>query len=175
MLTSPANWKFAAKNRWRNNASIAVTPTGGPCWSFLFCHRFAPRSPESRPMVVFKEPGGANSFRRHEPLPRAAKRQLDAEGRGQEDVNFAAFYFLQIAGCDFRLLRQRVLSHSFADALAPDVRPKSANSHPFFFGNRHAPLRRVSLAFMNDTYIVKIFPNPACFRESAKANHVLIQ
>jgi hypothetical protein len=93
-------------------------------------------------------------FSRSQPFPRAAERQLNAKGRGGENVDFPSFNFLKVAGGDFSPFGQGILRQVFADPFPAHVGPENFNPLPFFFGNRHDILHRFYDPKMNDTYIV---------------------
>lgn len=101
-------------------------------------------------------------FGRHQPLPRATKRQLDSKSCGQKEVDFSGFKFLQVARGNLGSFGQFFLCQPFANPLAADIRSENFDSLPFFFGNSHDILHRGSTKNVNDTYIVKTLSDFAC-------------
>ena len=94
-------------------------------------------------------------LKRHEPFPRATESQLDSERGCDEDVNFSAFNFLQVARRNFRPFRQFILCQFFPHPLAAHIGTEDLDSLPFFLGYGHDILHRFLMPKMNDTYIVK--------------------
>ena len=86
---------------------------------------------------------------------RTTKRQLNPERRGEQNVDFPCFNFLQIARGDFGAFGQLLLRPALAHPFAAHVGPENLDSLPFFSGNGHGILHRLYPANMNDTYIVK--------------------
>lgn len=93
----------------------------------------------------------------HQPLPRAAQRQLNPERGRQEEIDFPRLDFLQIACGNFSPFCQLVLRQTLAHPFAAHICAKSFDSPPFFFGNSHDILHRGHATNVNDTYIVKLF------------------
>jgi hypothetical protein len=112
------------------------------------------RRPQSK-IKPRKNQCGILSLGWHHPLVRTAQRELNPEGGGEQDVDFASLDFLQVARGNFGALGQFVLRQTLANTLAADARTKDRDSLPFFSGNRHDTLHRFSAIEMNDTYIVK--------------------
>jgi hypothetical protein len=124
-------------------------------------------SPRSVPISHIKRRSGVGMendnkgaivlLKRHESFPRATKSQLDSEGGCDEDVNFSAFNFLQVARRNFRPFRQFILCQFLTHPLAAHIGTKDLDSLPFFLGYGHDILHRFLIQKMNDTYIVKSF------------------
>jgi len=99
-------------------------------------------------------------FRRCQPVPRTTESQLNPKCRGDEDVDFPGFNFLQVARGYFCPFRQFILCHSFAHPFPAHISAENFDSLPFFLGKRHDILHRFLMVAMNDTYIVKCFLIP---------------
>ena len=67
---------------------------------------------------------------------------MDSKRRGNQNVDFPGFYFLEIPGGDFRPFGQFVLRQSPARAFAAHIRTKNLDSLPFFLGKCHDTLHR---------------------------------
>lgn len=80
----------------------------------------------------------------HQSSVRTTERQLNPERRGKQNVNFPAFNFLQIARGDFGAFSQFLLRPALAHPLAAHVGPEGFDSLPFFFGDGHGILHRLS-------------------------------
>jgi hypothetical protein len=80
--------------------------------------------------------------------------QLNAKGRGGQNVDFPRLNFLQVPGGNFSAFGQGILSKVFANPFPAHIGPENLDPLPFFFGNRHDMLHRFHGLKMNDTYIV---------------------
>ena len=101
-----------------------------------------------------------------QPLPRTAECQLNPKRRGDENVDLPGLNFLKIARGNFSAFRQFILRQTLAHAFPAHIRAEGLDSLPFFLGNCHGILHRFLVPEMNDTYIVKIKFEFACYRIS---------
>ena len=99
---------------------------------------------------------------------------MNPKGRGNENVNFPSFDFLQVARGYFSAFGQLILRQTFAHPFPAHVSAEDLDSLPFFLGNCHGILHRFPVPVLNDTYIVKTNPEFSCFCISRCKTHASV-